>query len=89
MQLDSKISCPIISTVSLAVRTYPTTGSTRTLNKHHDAYSAKSESKLGSASMSPQLFQALPPIPGIALIVGTSSGLATGMTLALLLWSLV
>ena len=39
--------------------------------------------------MSPQLFQALPPIPGIALIVGTSSGLATGMTLALLLWSLV
>jgi hypothetical protein len=40
--------------------------------------------------MSNQLSQALAPMrPGIALIVGTSSGLATGVTLAFLLWSFV
>jgi len=40
--------------------------------------------------MSIHLSQALAPTShGIALIVGTSSGLAAGVTLAFLIWSLV
>ena len=40
--------------------------------------------------MSTHLFQALTPMShGIALVVGTSSGLAAGVTLAFLIWSLV
>jgi len=40
--------------------------------------------------MSIDLSRALAPMRhGIALIIGTSSGLATGVTLAFLIWNLV
>jgi len=40
--------------------------------------------------MSTHVFQDLAPMRlGIALVVGTSSGLAAGVTLAFLIWNLV
>ena len=40
--------------------------------------------------MSTHVFQALAPMShGIALVVGTSSGLAVGATLVFLIWNLV
>ncbi len=40
--------------------------------------------------MSIHLFQAVTPMShGIALVVGTSSGLAVGVTFAFLIWNLV
>ena len=40
--------------------------------------------------MNTHVFRALAPMShGIALVVGTSSGLAAGVTLAFLIWNLV